>query len=637
MLVEILEKQISKLLAELDSNDYQVTKDFIVELEKFSSSVIENEDLLVNYETDQYVDAVYDKQENVNIEKYKNDLKTLKKLVNAKLNSDADIREFFELSDEQKEFIKNICSDTQKFIEKLKDKIKNNDIIFSDIDIYQGIVNKIKSNKRIELEDFEVISSMISGDDPMIQFKILKDLLHYNLSVEKENLNINYFATNSVSAEDIIAKLKEYEPIIEKQEQYENVVNDYHQEISTEINFGVCDEIIKFFKEKGIFYKFKSPSNLLAILVYGDIDSVRAAYDDLSSRDLLMKGFVYEFPSLWTAQEYVERKKLNRVIPVKDGPSGKETLISKTRELYRNELYEKIAFYKENDIDLLSDKPDCLSALKPTLHKIKRVMNNFNKYNIRPELSCFILPDAEERFDRLIECNLLNPDFDYDVDHDLDDWKRAYVNKFSTFIGSVQEKHILLIQKILEENNIYNENYVEDPFRPTFDSIFSKYYEFPQLSGEFRHKFLGEFSYISSDKTTSRIENFMKRYDMIITNSSNMDRYNQMEQITKTTEDLEDYNDREDVINDPFIVKLDEKYKVDSSKHVYMINGLIISRFKVLRLYGILKDFNAFSENEKFNEDDIKLFAVTYGKYFKTDSYEKIKNEILALERGVQR
>ena len=64
----------------------------------------------------------------------------------------------------------------------------------------------------------------------------------------------------------------------------------------------------------------------------------------------------------------------------------------------------------------------------------------------------------------------------------------------------------------------------------------------------------------------------------------------------------------ENTLNDPIILNLDERFKVSDSK--YIIDGIIISRKKVLRNYEFLTNNMSLIPDEEKNKDDILLVSV---------------------------
>ena len=79
------------------------------------------------------------------------------------------------------------------------------------------------------------------------------------------------------------------------------------------------------------------------------------------------------------------------------------------------------------------------------------------------------------------------------------------------------------------------------------------------------------------------------------------------------------YTINDTILSDSFIKELDEKYKLTNNDYIYVIDGQIISRLKVLRIYSILKDNQVLME-------DAKVFALTYGSYINEDIFSLLAN-----------
>ena len=110
MLREKIIERIEQIVSEIESSTSSLSMDALSEIEKFADSVLADYDNLDNYEIDPVVDKVYEDDISIDIENYKNQLNSFKKMITVKKNTGSAI---FELTDEQKDFIKKFCEDTK--------------------------------------------------------------------------------------------------------------------------------------------------------------------------------------------------------------------------------------------------------------------------------------------------------------------------------------------------------------------------------------------------------------------------------------------------------------------------------------------------------------------------------------------
>ena len=75
---------------------------------------------------------------------------------------------------------------------------------------------------------------------------------------------------------------------------------------------------------------------------------------------------------------------------------------------------------------------------------------------------------------------------------------------------------------------------------------------------------------------------------------------------------------------DELIIEFEKQFKQNQIE--YKINDMIISRYKVQRIYSLLT--KKFTEIKK---DQLLLFALTYNSLLSHDEYEKIKSDIKEL------
>ena len=630
MLIESIKNQIDILLKELNDSEENISEELISKLQSFADSVLVNTDELSKYDIEEYVKEVYKDNANVNIDNYIKNLNALKHLIELK---NIDETGLFDLTERQIEFIKKICEDIKKFIDNYNLTKEKKDSINYSILKYQKVINNLEQGEKLNHDDIETIKNMIKNFDVKEQLSSLKEIICYNLSIDKERINssVKNSTKQKVNIEDVIKKLKEYNP--EKEKQCTKIAHKYEEEISNNIDLSSCDKIIEFLKEKGIFNRFKTVEDLLTILVYGDLGSVTAAYNELSEKKLINQGFIFDFPSLWTKQKTKDKNERKRTIQKTGGPSGNgATLKSKAALMNREDLYKKLEFFKQIGLDPLVDQRRCSKALGTAQDTLENNLKIIRKYNIELTVSSLTASKTAQKCDQLIECDLLNPNFDPSEKNLYSDdiLKKSYANMNSSILIDLSLRHIALIQNILE----VRKNVAPIPPATALDVIFSTQKnkdKIPRLSGDFRIDFFGY-----NLNTPENMKKYLEYKDLLMTDKSQIEKYDDMESIIS---DIDNIEFTQETKESDFIQKLNEKYGIydENQDYFYIIEGRKISKPKVLRLYEALTKYNQQNQENAFNENDIRLFAITYGTYFKSDTYEAIKEDIKNLQRGGER
>lgn len=632
MLREIIQSKIDNLLSELNNSNETISEELITELDSFADKVLTNTDELEKYDIDKYIKEVYKDDEKINIETYIKNLNALKQLIKLKQSDESGL---FDLSEKQIEFINQICKDTKQFITSTKSNQEKNSAINIDIQKYQSIINRFESEKKLNHLDIEIINKMINGFGNKEKLSILKEILNHNLSVEKSRSGTHrHINKEPVELSEIIEKFKEYVTNKEKNNKFNKSIEYHEEEVSYNIDLDNTTEVVKYLKDNKLFDKFKSVDKLLALLVYGSSQSVKEAYEEFKTKDMLDQSFIYEYPSLWTKQG--ERHLIKRVQKPKNGDNNSEaTLKGYTTGLFRNELYDIIDFYEANGVDYKKDK-GVMCLFKKNLDSIKYMMAIGKKYNININPSTFSIGDnMDERSDILIECDLLNPipnlNFNNLEDtYSVEQLRKITANINPSFIGQVQEGHIAYLQKHLQENHKVPSVVFSTKKKPYNFST-----DFSTLKGIFE-----PLRTYKKDKVTStaRIKEYALNNDMTnISFNGDIENYEELEKIAKGDKYIRLDSD-DSIIESPFIKDLDNKYGVPQKDYLYQIEGLRISRYKVIRLYQAFRDYNMNSLPEnQLSEYDMRLFSIAYRTYIKNDIYTQIKENIESLELGGQR
>lgn len=598
-LKENIEQELEELFNKI--NDNKIETETIEKLEKIITEITENVENLDRVELSPYLDNVYNNQD-INIEEIKKELEVLKKLASAHRKMGGN---FFSFDKEQKEFIIKICLDAKEFITKSKENSSHS----IKIKKYEEVLNKMKNNEKLSVNDLNFILEFIKGKSPEEMKANLLDFYKYNLEVEKtrQNGQVEISEQQEILTKEEIQKRveKAKEKVKEKVKEYDTYdeetldkkVKKHNEEIGININTENAKKVLEILEDLKIIDKFDVES-ILALILYATPESIKQAYDEFNNKSNLAhnNNAVYKFPSLWVEQDEKERRtRIKSQYKKHGGPNGKpnpNTLKVAANAMNRKELYEKIKFYKSENLERINlEEKQVESAYSPTLETIKQKLKDFRLYDIEPTGSNFTLSSKiKETCDRLIECNLLTPGIKVKT-------YENYANNNPSILSNIREDSIIYAESLLgtdKEKSIFSTRNTEGP----------------ELNSKFKN-----------------IKVKAEDLDMVISNESNLHRYDEMHEVISNEEEnknilQEDYS---------FIQELDENFK--ESDYKYKIDNSIISRLKVIRIYNLLTDYNnTLKEEEKLSEEDIRLFAITYNTYIKSYTYERIKN--ISREKG---
>lgn len=637
MVADVIKRKQAELLELLNLTNNNISKELLAQFESFSNRLLENPDELNKINIEEYVNEVYKNREDINKEGVIKTLNALKSFIDLKENNEPGL---FELNANQVQLINLFGNDIKEFVNNIKENRKQQEKIREEHNKYNVVLDKIVNDIKLSKEDLSIITGLVPEDDKKTKIELLKEVIEYNLSLEKQKRKTN--KQPIIDIETVIKELQKNEKNEKKQKQIEKQASRYKEELECNYELQKCEQLINYLKELGIYNKFDCIEDLMAVLIYGDLDSVKTSYEDFKAADFLNKDFIYSFPGLWTKQKNIVRKhKTNTNVDVDEDDENTNSkrldenasLIDKVSVLNRESLYRKIKIYQENGIDPFEDEDKCITLFIASEDTIKRNIELFKTYNIKPSAGIMMGGNISERCDQLIECKLLNPNIDIErlSQYNQEEIRNAYVNLKSTFLIKFQPGHVFVISDLLEQGkdiNIDNQSEILDP-------IFTKQNysdNIPRLSSQFSKYFFGyDIENTRSKKETykERCNEFLKQKELVTTNNELLKDFDKMKKISKSYERVE-Y--KQETINSNFIKTLDELYKKED--YYYEIEGRRISRRKVLRLYEALQEYNKEYPDKAFDEERMETFAITYGTYFRLETLYSIITIVQELQRG---
>lgn len=598
MLQESIQKYIDSMKQEVNNNNESL--ELIKELEEFAISIKNSPDSLVDYDVEKYISVFLNDTDKANT--YSKNLNALKTYIEFMRQNNS---ELFELTPKQIDFINSICSEIESFVEVSRINLNKNKFLNDIIAKFNSISQKVNSNTALSSDDVDTITSMIKDYDLKDQIIMLKEIIRHNLKAEKKQVNKNEIIdeevlldTNSETAEnyninDIIRILS----INESDQESIDKIKAYENEIFSMTTLKNIKDVVTYLKDRKIYNNFKDIDIIIAIITNGNLYTVTEAFNEFSANGLISNNIVYNYASLWTEQHKIPAKDRSKPGRKKGSPTPEKTkIIYNANYMYRTELYEKIEYLKSYGIDPFADEKSSISILNLSLNKI------------------------QNRVDQLFECEIINPYFQKGAIYNDIIQKHSAVNYSASFLVNFKEKHVHMLQGEIEKNIDKALELDETNIDKFFSKRESKRGYFP-LRNDFIH--------LRNGFNTNH-------NNLIMTNKDSMVDYEKMEKIAKEHTST---HIKYETLSDPFIIDLDEKYLVpeDEKHYKYIIDGRIISRNKVLRLYEALKEYNENNPEKPLNYDDIKLFCVTYKTFFDKDRYEEIKKDINSLGRGSSR
>lgn len=635
MLREKIQFQIEELEKQINESSHNISGKLLLELESFANSVLRDLSYLGSYNADEYVETVYMDNDKIDYEEYKKKLQDLKMLAKGKQQMPNNT--LFDFTAEEIKFIKTFCMDTKAFVRMIREEKKAN----KDIDVKKELSSKIDKEELLTLSDFEMIIDMISKFDISTQKEILKDFINHNINasqIEKNQVESEVEKTqkvkkenkseekvlNPVSIEEIEVVLKKHIPRNDDVKVLLNTIKEYEEETTLNINLNNLDQVLDFLISNNLLNSFKGQDKLLTILIYGRLEDIKQAYTEFKEKGLLNKDFIYEYPSLWLNQD--EEKRLPR-IKKSGGPNTNVPLQYKAAVIYRKELYTLIDYYRENGLDFEKDSKRCAIAFSSSIDKVKQNMETYKKYGIVPNASSFGYCNVTEKCDRLIECGILDPSTTITAstlkDSSIKERRMAYTNFSPAIINDMQEAHVVLLEALINEKG-------SEGFDEFIKLIFGNMlHDKATLKGEFKTNLLG---HLELKNSSEEVKMFAQENGLTnILYELNKEKY---ESMVNAADEYGKINNSESTLNSQFIKYLDTKYAVDDKDYLYEIEGVRISRYKVLRIYEALKEYNDNNPDKQFTEEDIKLFAITYGTYIPVEVYDKIKKETQNQSKG---
>lgn len=573
-----IKKEIDKLtsLIEMLSKDIKNIKD--LEYQYISNYVSIKEEELKNIKL--VLKAKY--EANLVVDLTTTQLETVKKLIEELLEQKNSLVETVKKEEEQ-------VTNNKEEVSSLEETILNLEYLFEK-------VNDKEDYSLLDLEDFKTLSIILEDKDisSKVKLDLLCSVIEYNETIEKQNKKI-LITTD-------IEEVKECFRSFDFNEDMLRYIDRNKEEISRNIDLSNTRDILTFLESKKILDKF-SKGSLLAIVLYSNESTVSKRYEDLKERKALFTP-LFEMPSIWVNN--LPKKAIARHKSPSENRSGSGNNYRLRR--YANMIsYEEMLSNEEYLTSLglnvsISNKTN-IKVLQTSSEKIEENFNTYKQYGFFKERdistfppSAFSFSKLADKCDRLVEVGLLhNFDSNYAVTH-------------PSIAQLISEATFSLLYKLKRENT--NENYYQiissKTRKGSLDCCIT--------NKSFNKSIIFGYDFGTQDKIESfKQENFINQMD-----DKYIPKASEYEEII-IRENPITYTD--DILTDEKIKILEEQHRVDNNPYQYKIGNEIISRLKVLRCYGALKE-------KGITDDDALLYAVTRGMYLDEKTFNLIKASV---------
>lgn len=585
-LVEILKEELDRLyilynesLSDLNSGKEKSLKNDLENVEGISGKLNENKENIIDIDTSKLIDLLTTYYPSLPKEELTKKIDDILFILNGKVKLQYPIF----LDSNQEEFLDSIVSyvieiqnvinaELLKLLEKQYDD--NNEI---KIIMLEDLIDKIQDPNNKELiydDELKFVMELIDKLSYVDKFSALSFIYNYNTEILKNESK----KTPKLNIEELIDSLKNDYDL---DDTYIREVNKYRQEIANYGSLENARNILSFFRDKNIIKVF-TPVNLITIITFATISSVKSTYEFLSNNNLLQSYFL-DSACIW--KNNLGESSLNRRIvrrsakeKTKDTPEKAEYLKANANSGSLNERVESLRYLKEKGFHVNNER-GFIKALQTSARRLDYNYRVLLMYGIidndnLSKTGAFILScsSVTDKIDKLIEANLY-----------------SYVKSYPSAIQNVLDADLIGLYS-------YHLTHPGDEYMLGIKSSRGLKVEF-KCDNPLRK---------ISIEDMEQLKQKLDLFDLKLENKK------EMEDVSLSDYDI---SYTEDILNDPYISLL-EKYK--TSEYEYVIGDEIISRKKVLTKYFKLKQVNKFSLN------DALLYSIFYGKIITSDRAKDI-------------
>ncbi len=509
------------------------------------------------------------------------------------------------LTESQKAFIEGYLGNLIQMIKSLNESINVKDAESKEnknkINIYNEFTFGLESlsekvsdplNEEILNEnDFQAFYSIIEDDS--ISNEVKKQGIIKFTKYNADRLSNTPKTISKISVDDIKNLFSSYGFNSKKDMDF---INRNKKELESRCELQNINSILSFMKDNRILRKF-SLATILSICVAGTAETVSQTYKRLESEKKL-SDLYFQTPGVWVNNP-VKKKSHRR----KGEPGPKEnprSLYYAARKISLEDIELNEKFLKEKGFDISAVESD--KAVKLLTTPNYRVVENYDicrRYGLydgsikNQALTPLYGSNIEDRLDNLIEIGLLNG-----KNISLDFFSN-YTKRYPSAIVTMDQNNIMFMYYL---KSMYSQReYYEKIFSKSRVGMLTKE-NIPKFSSQGKMQQFVDDNFVSLD----RIPN-SESYDSIVHDS-----------------EAECYD--ETVFHEKEIFDLERQFRVRDNDYVYVIDDVIVSRLKVLKICSILKDAGVpITKNEI-------MYAVTKGMYLTKNVYDRVASHVGYIE-----
>lgn len=494
----------------------------------------------------------------------------------------------------------------QSRIEYLERQIESahEEEIYDEIELIEKLINKLSIGLAIDYNEYKMIDMILKDEE-------LLDISEEELYAINKFIGVYMIADHSLVDVSNIPDDDEVSEIIEENQHLidEQILIDLFAKYGYDYNllrkekktllthYGRVDKITSIFEAlKNFKVNNDYINNLATILVYSSPEIVNSIFDNIESdktnelsAQLLFDHYM-STPNLFISGRKVDRKN-----------SGTGTIDIEGEIGLFNNYQANRRFFIEHHIPIASAINKCISVFGTKNQTLEDTYAKFKSYDISDaiifgKLSCLSAKDVYEMMDLLIEnkceAHLLN-NISQSVKFSTAIIRRIILarmlgqdvmhsdGRFYGYISNLKNKSLSIKAKMTEE-------------------------ELDQKTGEV----IGETEYFDTESLQVEKEVYDNQVADVI------------------------YSRNLDTENNKYISYLDNYFLDSTSSILYNIQGVLISRRKVLRVYGEL-----IKKHDWENNKNLLLYAITYKSILNREQLNTIEQTvdyILAQTKGLK-
>ena len=445
-------------------------------------------------------------------------------------------------------------------------------------------ITNVMDESLLTEEDLEVVK-LISEDksiDISTRKNVLIDFIEYN-----NDRKAGKSKSHKVNIKDVIACFSEFGRNIT------GVVKRYADEVGNVADIKKINDILTYMNSVSIIHKF-SDADLLGICLYGNVESVRETYEEISKLD--NNSVYYEVASAWVdnvSSRKIRRKKYHGQ---ERGDTQKISLHMVAHQISKEEMNKNIDYLTKEGFMFDTSEPGARKTLTTDNYRLTEAVNAIKMYGLVDDdnidkFRIWILsePQLLDKLDRFVELGLLGG-------HNGHEEYANYLKRYPAKLHNIEYPVYMMMYKI-------KQTYSNDSY---YDTIASS--KKGQLSGNLNGGILGDVL-----DSPYRIEEYKKEHFVdYVDYIRNFETY---EDAIDSTYNVQIDND---IFNLDEIKSLEQNNRVEGNPYVYVFDGLVISRIKVLRNYSLIHD----------GETDSLMAAIVKGSFLTSESIEKIAQSI---------